>query len=508
MGVPLYFKHLIINNDNIIIKLNNFDKTQKINLYFDFNGLIHQASQLSENKIVKEIFINIKNYLLNILKLFDNLNNIYICIDGIAPMSKINQQRGRRYKSVLLKEQINNVKKNYNIKIDNWDSNCISPGTEFMENLSIYLKEIILTNEFNRYNIIISDSNEIGEGEQKIFKYITNHKEEINIIYGLDADLIMLSLVSNLSNIFLLRENNTDYILLNNDNLKYNILKDISNNSIIDYIFIFFLFGNDFIPNLNLLLINNYSVKLVIDIYKECKNCLNYDLIDKDNLEINYNFLILVLKKLKEKETKILINNENYFYNLKYKEKEGLNELDSIIDKINCKPLLDKPKNKILYKKNNWSHRYYQYYTNYDKEDDMNKIEIMCYEYIYGLNNILHYYINHKLDNKWFYKYRCAPLLEDLINFLNKKQIIKINFNEIDYNTEQQLLYILPPQSNHLLKNNFKKINNDINSNIIDLYPKKIELDSFLKKYQHECLPILPYLNYKRIDKEYYKLSS
>ena len=32
----------------------------------------------------------------------------------------------------------------------------------------------------------------------------------------------------------------------------------------------------------------------------------------------------------------------------------------------------------------------------------------MCYEYIYGLNNIIHYYVYHNLDNKWFYKYNCV----------------------------------------------------------------------------------------------------
>ena len=507
MGVPLYFKHLVMNNDDIILKLNDFDNTKKINLYFDFNGLIHQASQLSENKIVKEIFINVKNYFLKILNLFTNINQIYICIDGIAPMSKVNQQRGRRYKSVLMKEQINKIKENYDMKIDNWDSNCISPGTEFMNNLSIYLKSLLNT-DFKEYNIVVSDSDDIGEGEQKIFKYIENHKNEINIIYGLDADLIMLSLVSNIDNIYLLRENNKDYVLLKIDSLKKNINENNNQEYIINYIFIFFLFGNDFIPNLNCLLINNHTIKLVLEIYKECKDCLNYNLINEETLEINYNFFILFLSKIKDIQQKILINNENYYYKLEYKEKKNLEEFDSIIDKLNSKPLLDKCKNEIMYRNENWEYRYYKYYTNFDINEDKCKIDQMCYEYVYGLNNILHYYINHKLDNKWFYKYRCAPLIDDLISFLNKKNIINIEIKEIDYNTTQQLLYILPPQSNNLLPEEYKKIVNDIQSNILDLYPKYIELDSFLKKYQHETLPILPYLDNNRIDKEYYLVSS
>ena len=46
--------------------------------------------------------------------------------------------------------------------------------------------------------VILFSSSEIGEGEHKIFSYIRNNKNKhiykTTIIYGLDADLIMLSL--------------------------------------------------------------------------------------------------------------------------------------------------------------------------------------------------------------------------------------------------------------------------------------------------------------------------
>ncbi len=378
-----------------------------------------------------------------------------------------------------------------------------------MNNLSIYLHSFINDLE---YNITLSDSSEIGEGEQKIFTYLEKeNKEYIHIIHGLDADLIMLSLISKYNNIYLLRENNNnnnnDYVLLNIDNLKNNIIDNETNN-LLDYVFIFYLFGNDFLPNLNCLLINNYTIELVLNIYKECYNIFNYKLINEENLEINYNFFILFLNKLKNYEKKLLINNENYYSKLEYREKTKLTEIDSIIDKLNSKPIIDKCKNEILYKKENWEYRYYKYYTDFDINEDKNKIDKMCYDYIYGLNNIIYYYVNHNLDNKWFYKFKCAPLIDDLIHFLNKKNIVNINLNKVDYTSEQQLLYILPPQSINLLDDKYKYLVNDIHSNIIDLYPKYIYLDSFLKKYQHETIPNLPYLDYNRIDKEYYLLSS
>ena len=58
------------------------------------------------------------------------------------------------------------------------------------------------------FKVIVSDSNEPGEGEAKILDYIKDHdiSQHSDIIYGLDADLIMLSLLSSKNDIYLLRE--------------------------------------------------------------------------------------------------------------------------------------------------------------------------------------------------------------------------------------------------------------------------------------------------------------
>ena len=53
---------------------------------------------------------------------------------------------------------------------------------------------------------ILDDCQNRGEGEHKILQYLKNYtKDDINCIYGLDADLIMLSLCAD-SKIYLLRE--------------------------------------------------------------------------------------------------------------------------------------------------------------------------------------------------------------------------------------------------------------------------------------------------------------
>ena len=53
-------------------------------------------------------------------------------------------------------------------------------------------------NSEDRYPTIkVSTSDDVGEGEHKIFQHIRenpSHKEETTVVYGLDTDLIMLSI--------------------------------------------------------------------------------------------------------------------------------------------------------------------------------------------------------------------------------------------------------------------------------------------------------------------------
>ena len=189
---------------------------------------------------------------------------LFIAIDGIPPKGKMKQQRMRRYKSI------------YENKI--WDTNAISPGTKFMNKLNNRLKSL----QSEKLKIIISDTTERGEGEHKILQYIKkNDNLDNSVIYGLDADLIMLSIVSQQDNIFLLRERteyniedtDNDYIYLNIDKLKDFIVKDINVNAkkeiiLNDYVFICFLLGNDFINHIHSLSLRYNGYNYLIETYK------------------------------------------------------------------------------------------------------------------------------------------------------------------------------------------------------------------------------------------------
>ena len=211
MGIPYYFKNITQSHPNII-KHDIINTTNR--LFLDFNCGIHRCAQellsvskistdhdidIFEDKLITKSIDYIK-YIVNIIKPIDL---IYISIDGVAPFTKMFQQRKRRYLSVW-RNEMNGVE-------NKWTSNCISPGTQFMKKLNIALSSFkdIYINEIECNNIIVSDSSEPGEGEFKIFNYINNHKFDMSytdVIYGLDADLIMLSILSFNTRKFLLRE--------------------------------------------------------------------------------------------------------------------------------------------------------------------------------------------------------------------------------------------------------------------------------------------------------------
>mgnify|MGYP000288608358 FL=1 len=297
MGIPWYFytvyKKYNTEND-LTVDETTISKSDIDYLFLDYNSMIHPCAQQvlqnllytdDVNYIEDEIIngcIDYTRYILNVIK----PKYLYIMIDGVAPRAKINQQRERRYKSHFFKlldkkiECDNKGDGEIESKV-HWNSNKITPGTNFMDKLTRKLQvfKVNIINDCSSFldDVYISDSNIPGEGEHKMMKIISNIKDDKKTcIYGLDADLIMLSLISVRSeNIVLIRDNTFNSKLLERDRvytyvaikkLKQYVCKDLRSNLdnhviisdenlIYDYIFLCFLLGNDFLENIPSLLI-------------------------------------------------------------------------------------------------------------------------------------------------------------------------------------------------------------------------------------------------------------
>lgn len=542
MGIPNYFKKIIDEFPNIILTSNQniiFD-----NLFIDFNGCIYTAyNNIKSNKenkltnseyeslIIKEV-IKYTNTIIDFVK---PKELIYISIDGIPPRSKMIQQRYRRYMSSWKKCKVikelehknvdNNIIENYK---NEWNTNAISPGTEFMKKLSFELN-LYYTN--NDIKVIISDDSEEGEGEFKIFNYISKLNTNKKIaIHGLDADLIMLSLLQK-SNIHLIREpvffkleSNNKFILLSIEIFK-NILntnyKNIfynPSNIIQNYIFICFLLGNDFIVNLMFLKFKNDSLDIILDIYEQISNNIETDILFYHNNKyyINYNFLTKLIYELSLIEVDKMSEITNEHHN--YKPFVKINNDDSIIKKLEMKlesyPSINKPKDKIQAGiDDNWRAKYYYYLFDTTDGDEIRDI---CHNYIESLEFTLEYYFEHRYHKTWYYRYQYSPTILDLFNYLqslnymieeedlyiyNKEFKIDINneelYPDIKITNDLQLLMILPPDSKNLIKNKYHKLMEKNNSGVYHYYPKDFIISCYLKKWLWLCKPKLPDIDIK-----------
>jgi hypothetical protein len=215
MGIPSYFSYIVKNHASIIQK---YEANLKIinNLYLDCNSIIydvyHNCDIDQTNKqfaviIIERVILKIEEY----IALIRPQNTIVIAFDGVAPVAKLEQQRSRRYKSWYQTELSANILKKENKNA--WNTASITPGTKFMAELNHTVSSHFTSkSKQTDLQIIVSDSSQIGEGEHKIFAFIRDqndkHLKEYTVIYGLDADLILLSInhLPVCPNIFLFRE--------------------------------------------------------------------------------------------------------------------------------------------------------------------------------------------------------------------------------------------------------------------------------------------------------------
>lgn len=523
-------------------------------LAFDLNGVIHDAkaivlgSNVTDERILKaigklsreEIETLIIEMTINIIKdLVVKINPhdyLILCVDGIAPNAKLQQQKGRRERNAL------------NSTGGVFDTNAITPGTEFMNKLDDQM--IVFLNNYRNYlppNIIYSSHLVAGEGEHKIMEYyrsklVSNAPAAkaggAHILHGMDADLIMLSLLSPLRNIFLFRENKDydkrkadeqaeiaaipvekgkriDYKVIRNIVQKYNAHSfDIiniqaikryllnkfgqKNNAIDDFVLMCFLLGNDFIPHNPAFEDVGETVMKLIDIYID--NNLNLT----QNNEIDWQQFGIFVAKLAEEERKSLMELATTNQNIKYPSRfiEGAIRNNRFYqDRFTSlwyknalgnkgSPELEEEIATILG-------------TKIEDIPSPQNIEQMGIDYLKTIAwNFLYYKKGTKAINQdWIYPYHHVPLLKEVAIILeNQPQINgyqKHNFM-IPFTALHQLVAVLPLKSINLLPTEIKPLFG-FNSMVRDLFASSFIIEYDGKHEEWAGIPLIPFIDRQRI---------
>jgi 5'-3' exonuclease len=537
MGIPLYFKIISEKYPNII--KDKLDSNIN-NLFLDLNCAIHPCCRkileeysvnnfnqtIVESKMINEVL----NYIQKLVQMV-NPKLLYIAIDGVAPCAKMNQQRLRRYKTVYEKSKIDKIKEEENKDINtfNWNTNAISPGTEFMDKLSHKIKNEIKTNKlYENIKVYFSDSYTPGEGEHKILDYIKKNDLDGNIvIYGLDADLIILSFVAHKSNIYLLREAvqfgktiMNSFLYLDIDELKFYIIKDIQekilcadptllfdmdklNNLLDDYIFISFLVGNDFLPHLLAFDLRNDGLTFLLEKYVELYVIYEQNLVNSKKKTINWNYVKTYFNELKNYESDLLLKMSKKRKKFRFNRQHD-NEYDKKVDLLNNYPILNQDCEKYIdIGTKNWKYRFYNKALNVYDEDDLKHC---CLNYITGLKWTYEYYFKGCRCWKWKYNYRHCPSIMDILSVMKDTHLNDIKFKDSKpYSPIVQLLSIFPKTSSNLVPIQYRKLMSS-KSEIGDYYPDNYSIDTYYKRYFWQCEPILPLIDYERLNKTFKKI--
>ncbi|SCN60086.1 exonuclease, putative [Plasmodium chabaudi chabaudi] len=571
-GIPRMYKWLTSYYPTVREELINDGEKKKVDIfYIDMNGVIHHCTHANKDALPiydeHELFSNILHYLKNLFYLIKPQKLVYIGVDGVSPKAKMNQQRKRRFLSLFKIHDNSNTPNLFN-------PNCITTGTDFMYKINLTLNKwfkILKKKKVFNFDIIYSGSDVAGEGEHKILKFIrenckndSNFKNWNHCIYGLDADLIMLSLVTHLNNIFILR----DKFKLTNDSSHNNIVdtiekvqyefnvnsnsdsteadnneKEISTNSelketdqseenknisneeplnnyfnkihkythdyylhydelnsydfeildiyklrssiktqiatyinklkkekniifsinrvIDDIVFLSFLVGNDFLPHIPNIDINEGSMNEILNSYifyiYKYSNYITY----KDKVHIER--LKIILKILSGQE-------------FQYFKKRGVNE--------NIPEFTDEQKYKSYY----YFHKF--------GVSDPKQIQQIVKKYIEGLFWNLHYYHFGCASWHWEYPYHYAPLCSDLLSFEKSDFFFE---KGKPYSAYTHLISVLPQKDKNLLPDAYKNVYAE--DEVKSFFPDNVKIDPNGKKETWEYIVHLPFINCNMINK-------
>jgi len=517
MGIPSFYRHLVKTNPALIRQ--KCDGIPSV-LALDLNCAIYHCLAKLQKKTPfqvdkREEFEDtlIKMVIQYIVKLRDHVQPtdlLYVAVDGVVPMAKIRQQRMRRFKSVWVSAEEARIKGTADI---GWDRNAITPGTAFMDLLTLRLKE--WSKGCLGLKTVISGVDESGEGEQKIMSYLRglgSIKGEI-VVYGLDADLIILCLwhlqeygwsfkllreeVEMKGGVKLDDKGQENLLYFDIDKLAFVLEGKWLGVSLHDYVAAMSFLGNDFIPHGLTLCIREDGIDKLMDILQKIGKplILLQDGVWVYNMECIDNVLAAIASKeeswvLSSLAKKLKMSS----HSVRRGPVEDSSEVEKALNIMNMLPVSWKVEKVMCergqdswYLVDGWSDLYYENFLWGSKREDAVR------EWLKALQWILNYYTGCKpVDMLWYYPWYLPPLFSDILKY---RSDIVVEFGAVGPNPItplNQLIMVLPVESYGLLSSKCR----GLPFKSPEYFPKVWTFFSAGRRMLWECEPLIPMLPY------------
>lgn len=552
MGIPGLFSRCIKNYHNnddaelalLKASLPSGNDVVDNHLFLDFNGAIYQVIK-PEIKTNEALIIHCVAYLETICKIVPNLKMVYIAMDGVPPRAKIEQQRNRRFHSICKLNRQKKINELYGTETDripintDIDTNMFTPGTQFMCALAEAIIQHVAKSEyFANIKVMFSDTLQPGEGEHKILQFIKSNDNKafytnpgINtniIIYGLDGDLIMLALSLHMKNVYLLRETSEfgqyalnfegrKYLYLDINNLQLALINnfkeymgdvnvDTYDRLIDDYIFMGFMWGNDFMPKIHWFSIFEGGVEKFLSAYFQIYNHTEDFLVDTDLMVINTEMLTDILYLIKSQENEAV---ETLIMRRKRARLPVNNDMSErarqtvIMDFFPMQHRDIEQEILPIDKEGKWRSRYYQKCFAMENSDE--NVKMVCNYYLKTLVWNFFYYFYECPGYSWFYPFNYSPTLNDIYESLMEikdiNKLLVFDKKDLPIDPQSLLLMVMPLNSKKYLAADIQRKLNEENCGLKLYFPKKCGLNVVFHRYYHECTFNMMRIDYDKIKK-------
>ncbi|KAL7485574.1 hypothetical protein ACHAW6_011180 [Cyclotella cf. meneghiniana] len=627
-GIPKMFRWLTDQYPNILNRRlgSNKDNIPPIdNFYLDMNGIIHPCTHgnneqeitlLDETIMFKKIF----GYVDRLYKIVKPNKLLYLAVDGVAPRAKMNQQRSRRFRSSKEAEKLaaNILARDGALpEEDAFDSNCITPGTDFMLKLGLALRKWIEYKQEtdaewrNGCDVVVSGPDVPGEGEHKVMDYIRETRAVYNpedpttshphwepnlthVLYGLDADLIMLGLATHEPHFLLLREK-MSVVMAGRGRHKHRKKKDMleytrddfellelqalremfriqfrkfadegrlrvkydADRIIDDFIFMCMFVGNDFLPHVPHLEIDNGALSLMLNNYIDLLPEWGGYLTDKNAIHparLEHFFYTLAVfeeehfrrRAYEENEPGWGLSSENEledddFYGRWYGEtptpplateanQKLVVETNSFVtsdvaaddladghtkeESAPAKSKVEKKFKKMHPRDASRSYREFYYESKLSisplaskRSEAQRSRRAIVRDFLEGLHWNLSYYHEGCCSWSWYFPHLYGPLSTDMVNLheFYGDEIIDVQdnngFRKFDFQQTEpfpplaQLLSVLPPQSAALLPPVLGELMIEPSSPLAPYYPQDFDSDPNGKRQPWEAVVKIPFID-------------